>query len=161
MGGRSSSSNKTNTTNVSGQNAISGDNLGTAISGVNNSTINVTATDYGAIDKAFELGGELINQSGEMFDSAIGFAAGVNRDSLQFAEHALEDIASTNSENLQMLAGLSGSQSKQNADSLNAIMDLAKFKQDGGVSENRQQQIILLVVIVIVLGLVTMMAVKR
>ncbi|MCF8779934.1 chemotaxis protein [Vibrio sp. IRLE0018] len=172
MGGKSKSSNTTNSTNVSGQNAISGDNLGTAISGVNNSTINVTATDHGAIDKAFELGGELINQSGEMFDSAIGFAgqvnkdslsfaSTVNRDSLQFAENALEDIASSNSENLQMLAGLSGSQSKQNSDSLNAIMDLAKFKQDSGQSEHNQQQIILLVVIVLVLGLITFMAVKR
>lgn len=60
-----------------------------------------------------------------------------------------------------MLAGLSGGQAKQNAENLNAIMDLAKFKQDNGASENKQQQIILLVVIVIVLGLVAMMAVKR
>ncbi|HHQ4186213.1 TPA: chemotaxis protein [Vibrio cholerae] len=161
MGGKSNSSNATTSTNVSGQNAIDGDNLGTAISGVNNSTINVTATDHGAVSKALELGGELINQTGEIFDSAVGFAGKVNKDSLQFAENALEDIASSNSENLQMLAGLSGSQSKQNSDNLNAIMDLAKFKQDNGASENKQQQIILLVVIVIVLGLVTMMAVER
>ncbi|KKZ05237.1 chemotaxis protein, partial [Vibrio parahaemolyticus] len=46
---KSKSSNTSNTTNVSGQNAISGDNLGVAISGVNNSTINTTMTDHGAV----------------------------------------------------------------------------------------------------------------
>ncbi|ENM5736881.1 chemotaxis protein [Vibrio mimicus] len=161
MGGKSNSSNATTSTNVSGQNAIDGDNLGTAISGVNNSTLHVTATDHGAVNKALALGGELINETGSMFENALKYAGGVNKDSLTFAESALEDIASSNSENLQMLAGLSGGQAKQNAESLNAIMDLAKFKQDNGASENKQQQIILLVVIVIVLGLVAMMAVKR
>ncbi|HHI5409203.1 chemotaxis protein [Vibrio metoecus] len=161
MGKGGSSSSNASTTNVSGQIGNQGDNLGAQISGVNNSTIRVTTTDHGAVNKALALGGELINETGSMFENALKYAGGVNKDSLTFAESALEDIASSNSENLQMLAGLSGGQAKQNAESLNAIMDLAKFKQDNGESENKQQQIILLVVIVIVLGLVAMMAVKR
>ncbi|ELS8947699.1 chemotaxis protein [Vibrio furnissii] len=132
MGGKSSSSNKTTTTNVSGQNAISGDNLGTAISGVNNSTINVTATDYGAVEGA-----------------------------LAFAGDALDDFSSANSENLQTLAGLAGNQAEQNKQNLNAVMELAKFKQDNGASENRQQQIVMFVIIALILGAVAIMALKK
>ncbi|CAH8208490.1 chemotaxis protein [Vibrio aestuarianus] len=172
MGGKSSSSNQTKTTNVSGQNAISGDNLGTAISGINNSTLNVTATDYGSVNKALDLGGELVEQTGRMFNDALKYAGGVNKDSLDFAsevnqgsldfaENALEDMSSSNSENLQMLAGLAGNQAAQNTQSLSAMMDLAKFKQDNGVSENKQQQIILMVIIAVVLGAVAIMAMKR
>lgn len=56
MGGRSSSSNTTNTEQTNGQNAIQGDNLGVAVSGVSNSNINVTTTDHGAIHTAKDLG---------------------------------------------------------------------------------------------------------
>ncbi|EHD2270038.1 chemotaxis protein [Vibrio cholerae] len=116
--------------------------------------------DFDALKRSVQAGlVSLYDIRGDGYD--VTLAGGVNKDSLTFAESALEDIASSNSENLQMLAGLSGGQAKQNAENLNAIMDLAKFKQDNGASENKQQQIILLVVIVIVLGLVAMMAVKR
>ncbi|EQM02238.1 hypothetical protein D040_3523 [Vibrio parahaemolyticus NIHCB0603] len=40
-----------------------GDNLGVAISGVNNSTINTTMTDHGAVTAAMELGGEMLNSN--------------------------------------------------------------------------------------------------
>ncbi|MCL9782088.1 chemotaxis protein [Vibrio sp. S4M6] len=161
MGGKSSSSNTTQSTNVSGQTAISGDNLGTAISGVNNSTVNVTATDHGAVKHAFELGGELVEQSGEMFEQALEHANQVNVNSMDFAENALEDISSSHSENLQVMAGLAGNQAEQNTKNLDALMDLAKFNQDGGASENKQQQVIMMVVISVVLGGVAIMAVKR
>ncbi|WP_456296848.1 chemotaxis protein [Vibrio sp. AK197] len=161
MGGKSSSKNQTTSTNVSGQNAISGDNLGTAISGVNNSTLNVTATDYGSVSKALDLGGEIVEQSGQMFDNALSYAGQVNQDSLDFADNALEDITASNSENLQMMAGLAGNQAEQNTKNLNAIMDLAKFKQDGGVSASNKQQIILMAVVALVLGGVAYMAVKK
>ncbi|MBY7829989.1 chemotaxis protein [Vibrio fluvialis] len=143
MGGKSSSSNQTTTTNVSGQNAISGDNLGTAISGVNQSTINVTATDYGAIESAFAFAGDTLEGA------------------LAFAGDALDDISSANSENLQTLAGLAGNQAEQNRQNLDAVMELAKFKQDNGASENRQQQIVMFVIIALILGAVAVMALKK
>ncbi|EMK6668563.1 chemotaxis protein [Vibrio fluvialis] len=143
MGGKSSSSNQTTTTNVSGQNAISGDNLGTAISGVNQSTINVTATDYGAIENAFAFAGDTMEGT------------------LAFAGDALDDISAANSENLQTLAGLAGNQAEQNRQNLDAVMELAKFKQDNGASENRQQQIVMFVIIALILGAVAVMALKK
>lgn len=132
MGGKSSSKNQTTTTNVSGQNAIQGNNLGTAISGVNNSTITVTATDNGAIEGAFA-----------------------------FAGDALDDLRSGHSESLQMVAGLAGNQAQQNTQNMNTLMELAKFNQDGGASQNKQQQIIMTVIIAVILGAVAIAALKH
>lgn len=187
MGARSSSSNQTTSNNNSGQNAISGDNLGTAISGVSGSTINVEATDHGAVNAALELGGELLDTNGQVVKDSLNAAndafrestrlsekalkeslGSVNtslrmvennsRDSLTFAGRALEEYGETNSENLQVMAGLSGSQAKQNADSLNKIMELAKFNKDGGQNESFKYQIILLGVVIVVMAIVAMAA---
>ncbi|MBO0165557.1 chemotaxis protein, partial [Vibrio alginolyticus] len=143
---KSKSSNTSNTTNVSGQNAISGDNLGVAISGVNNSTINTTMTDHGAVnaamelgEQAFEFGGEMLNSneriSLEAMDTTHDIAETAIDEVADFAGDSLATYASTNSENLDMLAGLAGNQAAQNSKNLQAMMDLAKFKQDGGQVE--------------------------
>ncbi|MGR5324107.1 chemotaxis protein [Vibrio sp. DNB22_17_1] len=155
---KSSSKNTSNTTNTSGQNAIEGDNLGVAISGVNNSTINATMTDHGAVDAAFELGGEMVESNERVTLEAMD----INRDLAEtaidevadFAGDSLKTYASTNSENLNMLAGLAGNQAAQNSKNLNAMMDLAKFKQDGGQVETSKMMLILAVVLVLILGFV-------
>ncbi|SEG21378.1 chemotaxis protein [Vibrio hangzhouensis] len=171
MGGSSSSSSSSNTTNVSGQNAIEGDNLGTAISGVNNSTINVTATDHGAVEKSFEMGEKALSFADNALDETLGFADGVFDDALgavaansektiMFAENALDEFSATNSENLQMVAGLAGNQAAQNSKNLNAMMELAKFNKDGGQSQLNKQQLILVGIIIVVMGVVAAKAVK-
>ncbi|MDW2003798.1 chemotaxis protein, partial [Vibrio sp. 431] len=158
-------SNTSNTTNVSGQNAISGDNLGVAISGVNNSTINTTMTDHGAVnaamelgEQAFEFGGEMLNSneriSLEAMDTTHDIAETAIDEVADFAGDSLATYASTNSENLDMLAGLAGSQAAQNSKNLQAMMDLAKFKQDGGQVETSKMMVVLAIVLVLVLGYV-------
>ena len=149
MGGKSKSSNKTTTTNVSGQNAISGDNLGTAISGVNGSTTNVQATDHGAVEGALMLGGEIVHVANAMHQTNTQFASGV-----------LEEFSASNSENLQMMAGLAGNQAAQNTQSLNAVMELAKFNQDGGQTKQSELNLYLLMFVAMVLGFVTYKAVR-
>ncbi|HCH2592282.1 TPA: chemotaxis protein [Vibrio parahaemolyticus] len=162
---KSKSSNTSNTTNVSGQNAISGDNLGVAISGVNNSTINTTMTDHGAVnaamelgEQAFEFGGEMLNSneriSLEAMDTTHDIAETAIDEVVDFAGSSLATYASTNSENLDMLAGLAGSQAAQNSKNLEAMMDLAKFKQDGGQVETSKMMVVLAIVLVLVLGYV-------
>ncbi|MGI3059196.1 chemotaxis protein [Vibrio alginolyticus] len=162
---KSKSSNTSNTTNVSGQNAISGDNLGVAISGVNNSTINTTMTDHGAVnaamelgEQAFEFGGEMLNSneriSLEAMDTTHDIAETAIDEVADFAGDSLATYASTNSENLDMLAGLAGNQSAQNSKNLQAMMDLAKFKQDGGQVETSKMMVVLAIVLVLVLGYV-------
>lgn len=128
MGGKSSSSNQTTTSNVSGQNAIQGNNLGTALSGINNSTITVTATDYGAIEKSHQLGELSINQMGELSSQALDQMGGLSKE-------AIKTVSLNSQENLAMLAGLAGNQAAQNTQNLEAMMDLAKFKQDNGGTE--------------------------
>lgn len=162
---KSKSSNTSNTTNVSGQNAISGDNLGVAISGVNNSTINTTMTDHGAVnaamelgEQAFEFGGEMLNSneriSLEAMDTTHDIAEIAIDEVADFAGDSLATYASTNSENLDMLAGLAGNQAAQNSKNLQAMMDLAKFKQDGGQVETSKMMVVLAIVLVLVLGYV-------
>ncbi|ELB1086633.1 chemotaxis protein [Vibrio alginolyticus] len=162
---KSKSSNTSNTTNVSGQNAISGDNLGVAISGVNNSTINTTMTDHGAVnaamelgEQAFEFGGEMLNSneriSLEAMDTTHDIAETAIDEVADFAGDSLATYASTNSENLDMLAGLAGNQAAQNSKNLQAMMDLAKFKQDGGQVETSKMMVMLAIVLVLVLGYV-------
>lgn len=85
-GGSSSSKNTTESTNTSGQNAISGDNLGVTIAGVNDSNIDVTMTDHGAMERAAELG-ELALTSNVQ---ALEVAAGLGSDAID----ANKDIAS-------------------------------------------------------------------
>ncbi|HHX8360946.1 TPA: chemotaxis protein [Vibrio alginolyticus] len=162
---KSKSSNTSNTTNVSGQNAISGDNLGVAISGVNNSTINTTMTDHGAVnaamelgEQAFEFGGEMLNSneriSLEAMDTTHDIAETAIDEVADFAGDSLATYASTNSENLDMLAGLAGNQAAQNSKNLQAMMDLAKFKHDGGQVETSKMMVVLAIVLVLVLGYV-------
>ncbi|ORT52518.1 chemotaxis protein (plasmid) [Vibrio sp. qd031] len=172
MGGKSSSSSNTTATNTTGQNAIEGDNNGVALSGINDSTVNVTATDHGAVKGALELGGELISEVGNIHDKNIDFASDVTKQTTDFAAGAianntefagsvLEEFSSSNSENLNMLAGLSGSQAAQNSANLDAVMELAKFQNDGGETENNKTQLIAIVVLGLVVGAVAFKAVSK
>ncbi|EGR1699935.1 hypothetical protein D6A01_24190 [Vibrio parahaemolyticus] len=72
----------------------------------------------------------------------------------EFAGNSLATYASTNSENLNMLAGLAGNQAAQNSKNLQSMMDLAKFKQDGGQVETSKLTVLLSIVLVLVLGFV-------
>lgn len=153
MGGKSKSSNSTKTSNVSGQNAISGDNLGTAISGINNSTLNVTSTDHGAIKGSLALGQTAIESTTEFATDALHMTS-------EFAHDTLEEFSATNSENLQMMAGLAGNQATQNAKNLGAVMELAKFKQDNGTNEQHKMNLYLVLFVAAILGFVTYKAVR-
>nr|WP_321386241.1 chemotaxis protein [uncultured Vibrio sp.] len=154
----SDSTNNSTSTNNSGQNAISGDNLGVAISGINDSTINTTMTDHGAIDAAFEFGGELLDSNERVTMQAMDTTQDVAETAIdevaEFAGNSLATYASTNSENLNMLAGLAGNQAAQNSKNLQSMMDLAKFKQDGGQVETSKLTVLLSIVLVLVLGFV-------
>jgi hypothetical protein len=154
MGGGGKSSSSTSNTNTSGQNAIQGDNLGTAISGVNGSTINVQSTDHGAIEKAAQLGElamttlgnateNVVDKNAEVAKSAMSTTADVSNNAMKnvtaFADTAINKYSSSNSENLQMMAGLAGSQATQNAKNLETVAALAQAKADGGQVATSEQ----------------------
>ncbi|WP_029788451.1 MULTISPECIES: hypothetical protein [Vibrio] len=155
---KSKSTNTSNTTNTSGQNAIEGDNLGVAISGVNNSTLNATMTDHGAVNAALELGGEMVESHEritlEVMDTNRDIAETAIDEVADFAGASLKTYASTNSENLNMLAGMAGSQAAQNSKNLESMMELAKFNKDGGQVETSKMMLALAIVLVLMLGFV-------
>lgn len=132
MGGGGKTSSNSTSTSTSGQNAIQGDNLGNAISGVNDSTINVTSTDHGAIEKAAQLGELAMTTLGSSTDKAIDSVS-------EFAGSALNTYSASNSENLQMLAGLAGNQATQNEKNLEALAALSQTKADGGQVATSEQ----------------------
>lgn len=176
MGGKSKSSSNTTNNNTSGQVGIDGDNLGVALSGIANSTVNVTATDHGAVNAAFDMGGEMIagmaqvsnnsllladntvsktlDFSSEALESGFNFAGELVETNAKFADATLSKYSASNSENMQMLAGLSGSQAAQNSENLKMVMDLAKHKQDGGASVQSKQQLIAFVAVFLIAGFV-------
>ncbi|WP_413114139.1 chemotaxis protein, partial [Thaumasiovibrio sp. DFM-14] len=140
------------TINTSGQLSIQGDNLGTNISGLNNSgELTLVASDHGAINSALEFA----TDSMEMY---IGGTNDIATKAM-FTTHELADnMVLANSENLAHLAGLQGSQAKQNADNINALKELATMHVDGGQSAMAEQ---MKYVIFAVLAAVVVLGVKR
>ncbi|SBO09483.1 hypothetical protein VME0621_01582 [Vibrio mediterranei] len=165
MGGSSSSRNSTSTKNTSSQNAISGDNLGVALSGIEGSTINATVTDHGSVGKSFDFAGDALDESYEFAKGAMSESLNLvdqnTENSMKFASGALDKFSSSNSENLQMIAGLAGNQAAQNTKNLDKLTELSKFKQDNGQSALNKQQLILMAIIVLVLGFVLFKAVNK
>lgn len=111
MGGKSSSKSTTNntytTTNVSGTSAASGDNNGLQLSGVNNSTINATITDHGAVnkaltemfnvtDEALDFGEVALTKNESIIDKALNFASKASNGALDVAKNlSLDSDAAT------------------------------------------------------------------
>ncbi|PSW06265.1 chemotaxis protein [Photobacterium lipolyticum] len=159
-GGKSQSTNNTTSTNVSGQNAIQGDNLGVAISGVNNSTINATMTDHGAIEKAAELGELALSSNVDVSKAALGMGEKALTINADVSNNAMELVTGAHGENLQMMAGLAGNQAAQNAENaenIGAIKELAAMKIDGGQVATSKQMTIVVSVVVFMLALVFIM----
>ncbi len=133
-GGSSSSSNTTNTKNTSGQNAIQGDNLGVALSGVSDSEINVSMSDHGAIEAAKEMGELAMNNNADVTKTALDMGQTVAKDAIDLSRETSEVISNSHSESLQYVAGLAGSSAKQNAENLQTIKALADSTSNGGAS---------------------------
>ncbi|WP_447470356.1 chemotaxis protein, partial [Vibrio harveyi] len=94
-------------------------------------------------------------------EKSFNFAGDALDESLSLANGALKEFSSSNSENLQMIAGLAGNQAAQNTQNLDKLTELAKFKQDNGQSALNKQQLILMAIIVLVLGFVLFKAVQK
>lgn len=89
----------TNTTqnyqNVSGTAGAQGDNNGSQISGVVDSTLNVTTTDHGAIDMAGDVLNQALKEMGGVSDNAIDGVNDANKRSLEFASNTLDRTLDT------------------------------------------------------------------
>jgi len=151
-GGRTESTNQTTNTNTSGSSAISGDNLGTVLSGVNNSSVNINSTDHGAVKSAGEiakaallsnqfamkeasnLGAKAIDENGKSLGKALDFG----KDALNFGEDALKESSKTMreamAENGAVSRGAMDSVSKNAIYALKENSDVSKKAMDHTMS---------------------------
>ena len=138
MGGDSASSNTNTTvnTNTSGSNAAQGDNLGSMISGVNDSTINSTTTDHGAVEGSLDLAGDVI-------ESMTNVVGGALENNSNIFENALDSVNAG--------AGQAASNAK---DTLSFASELAKSAMTDNQSETNQQMIKIVLGISSIVGLV-------
>ena len=186
-GGSSNSTNTTTTTNVSGTNAVSGDNLGVLLSGVNGSTVNIKATDHGAVraaatvtTKALDSNVAAIKEANELSREAVKTNESVTKAAMASNENAIEkalifgrDSMAANSEvNLRSLNNMRKSSeeaisvvksmAEQSGTSARAAIAMAEEtasrSQTGSASDMRKVTI----AVAIVLGLaVTVVALKE
>ncbi|NRF28089.1 hypothetical protein HRJ45_24190 [Vibrio coralliilyticus] len=148
-GGSSSSSNTTQNTNVNGTNAVSGDNLGVLVSGVNGSTINVTATDHGAVKAAsetakasLEFGRDALKSNEHAVDKALKMGGDSVTKALNFGEESLKGALGITKESLDKMETTSkgaidavksmAAQSNENARTAMSIADRAKAHEQTG-----------------------------
>ena len=131
-GGSSKSTNNTQTTSTSGQNGITGDNLGVTVAGVNNSSLDITMTDHGAIEKATEMAELSMTTLGDGVERVLDSNTDVTT-------HAIDSVERSSSVNAQHLAAVASSAATQNAKSLETVAQLATTQSDGGQIETTQQ----------------------
>ncbi|KHT64361.1 hypothetical protein RJ45_06885, partial [Photobacterium gaetbulicola] len=89
-GGRSNSSSTTTNTNTSGQNAIDGDNLGVSIAGVNDSSVHVSMTDHGAMQRASDIAELALLSNSDVTEEAIWGMADVTEAALAMGENSVD-----------------------------------------------------------------------
>ena len=140
-GGSSSSTNNTQTTSISGQNGIQGDNLGVTVAGVNNSKLDITMTDHGAIEKASEMAELTMTTLGDGVEAVIDSNTDVTT-------HAMDSVERASSVNAQHLAAVASSAATQHSKSLDTVAQLATTQADGGQIETTQQVVKAIAIVV-------------
>ncbi|MDC5702959.1 hypothetical protein [Vibrio europaeus] len=139
-GGSSSSANTTETTNTNGTSAVSGDNLGVMISGVNGNIGSVTMTDHGSTKAAENIAKEAIasnteamKQAGNLGSEALKANEKAIEHSLNFGEKSLDAVSQTNSEAIDAVKALAA-QSSENTRTALKVAEMAKTHEQTGTA---------------------------
>ena len=138
MGGKSSSKSDaktvTTTTNKSNSQGIGGDNNGFALSGIENSDINLSMTDHGAMavagrtaEEAFKFGTDALDFSADTVDASLGFGESALDTNANLSEHAIDSIKS-----------MAGQQTETTKAAL-AIAGAAKAREQTGENESNNE----------------------
>ncbi|MCC4815571.1 hypothetical protein BCU85_23190 [Vibrio lentus] len=138
MGGKSSSRSDaktvTTTTNKSNSQGIGGDNNGFALSGIENSDINLSMTDHGAMavagrtaEEAFKFGTDALDFSADTVNASLGFGESALDANANLSEHAIDSIKS-----------MAGQQTETTKAAL-AIAGAAKAREQTGENESNNE----------------------
>ena len=123
-GGRSSSSSRTVTTNVNGTSAVSGDNLGVMLSGVNGNIGSITATDHGAVNAAKNIAESALASNNEAMQT-----------NERITNKSIEAVSATNSEAIEAVKSLAAQSSENTRTALKAVEAAKTNEQMGGMPE--------------------------
>ncbi|KPL97772.1 MULTISPECIES: hypothetical protein [Vibrio] len=149
MGGKSSSKSDaktvTTTTNKSNSQGIGGDNNGFALSGIENSDINLSMTDHGAMavagrtaEEAFKFGTDALDFSADTVDASLGFGEKALDGAFSFGESALDVNANLSEHAIDSIKSMAGQQTETTKAAL-AIAGAAKAREQTGENESNNE----------------------
>lgn len=142
MGGSSTSAStnqsNTETTNVSGSAAASGDNLGLMISGVNDADINLQMTDLGAMAIAGDMAEEALGLSNNVVTTSLNFANNAINDALSFGDETVDANATLSQYAIDSITSMAGQQSEATKAAI-AMAEASKAREQTGENDSNNE----------------------
>ncbi|MEZ8068001.1 hypothetical protein [Vibrio sp. FF145] len=168
MGGRSKSKSNaktiTTTTNKSNSQGIGGDNNGFALSGIENSDINLSMTDHGAMavagktaEEAFHFGNNALDLASETVDTSFNFGESALEEALSFGESALGTNADLSEHAIDSIKSMAGQQTETTKAAL-AMANASKAREQTGENESNNELLKNVSLMVGILGTLMTMA---
>ncbi len=147
MGGRSSSqsrqSNVTTTTNTSGSAAAGRDNYGVMLAGVNDSDINLTMTDHGAMaiagdlaEEALDFGHQTLKSNETVVTGALDTVNNTVDEAFTFGSSALEETSEVSQYAIDSIKSMAGQQTATTKAAIAMASDAKSREQTGGLDSD-------------------------
>lgn len=147
MGGRSSSqsrqSNITTTTNTSGSAAAGRDNYGVMLAGVNDSDINLTMTDHGAMavagsmaEEAFDFGQQTLKSNETVVTGALDTVNNTVDEAFTFGTSALEETSEVSQYAIDSIKSMAGQQTETTKAAIAMASDAKSREQTGALDSD-------------------------
>ncbi|NOH21454.1 hypothetical protein [Vibrio cyclitrophicus] len=168
MGGRSKSKSNaktiTTTTNKSNSQGIGGDNNGFALSGIENSDINLSMTDHGAMavagqtaEEAFNFGHNTLDFASGTVDASFNFGESALEETLSFGESALGANADLSEHAIDSIKSMAGQQTETTKAAI-AMANASKAREQTGENESNNELLKNVSLMVGILGTLITMA---
>lgn len=149
MGGKSSSKSDaktvTTTTNKSNSQGIGGDNNGFALSGIENSDINLTMTDHGAMavagrtaEEAFNFGTDALDFASDTADKSFAFGEKALDGAFSFGEDALNANTDLSAHAIDSIKSMAGQQTETTKAAI-AMANASKAREQTGENESNNE----------------------
>ncbi|MDC5842508.1 hypothetical protein OPW33_24585 [Vibrio europaeus] len=147
MGGRSSSQSRqstvTTTTNTSGSVAAGRDNYGIMVAGVNDSDINLTMTDHGAMaiagnlaEEALDFGQQTLKSNETIVTGSLGTVNNTVDEAFNFGTSALEETSEVSQYAIDSIKSMAGQQTETTKAALAMASSAKSREQTGGLESD-------------------------
>jgi|GEM_PF-1711631 len=147
MGGRSSSqsrqSNITTTTNTSGSAAAGRDNYGIMVAGVNDSDINLSMTDHGAMtvagnlaEEALDFGQQTLKSNERVVTGSLNTVNNTVDEAFNFGTSALEETSEVSQYAIDSIKSMAGQQTETTKAAITMASGAKSREQTGGLDSD-------------------------